>query len=271
MLVFPNAKINIGLDILKKRDDGFHEIETVFYPIPLKDALEIVEGENNTISFEQTGLTVDSNEGNNLCEKALNLLSSKHKIPAIKMHLHKVIPMGAGLGGGSSDASFTLKTINELFSLNLSNEQLKNTAAQLGSDCPFFIENKPMMAKGRGELLQKIDLSLKGYFLVLIHPSVHISTPQAYGMIKPAIPELSLYEKINHPIEKWKDYIKNDFEKPIFKQYPELKTIKEQLYESGASYASMTGSGSALFGIFRENVDLKSVFKEHFVYQNWLE
>lgn len=271
MLVFPNAKINIGLDILKKRDDGFHDIETVFYPIPLKDALEVVIEKSNTSYFEQTGLDVDSIKGDNLCEKALDLLGTRHQFSSLKMHLHKVIPMGAGLGGGSSDASFTLKAVNELCELKITNEQLKKFASQLGSDCAFFIENIPMLAKGRGELLKEIDLSLKGYYLVLVHPSIHISTPQAYGMIEPEIPEQSLYEKICQPIEDWRRYIKNDFEKPVFKQHPALAEIKDELYRCGAIYATMTGSGSALYGIFSEKVDLKPNFKEYYVFQDWLE
>ncbi len=271
MLFFPNAKINIGLDILRKREDGFHDLETVFYPVPLKDALEVVRNESNDISFKQTGLTVDSEKGDNLCEKALALLKKEHELPGLKMHLHKTIPMGAGLGGGSSDASFSLIAANKLFNLGLDKEQLKSYAALLGSDCPFFIENTPMLAEGRGEILKNINLSLKGYFLVLVHPSVHISTPKAYGMITPLIPEISLSERIKQPIENWKDVLKNDFEEPIFKEFKELKKIKETLYENGAVYAAMTGSGSALYGIFKEEIDLSNEFVEYFVFQDWLE
>ena len=271
MIVFPNAKINLGLDILRKRDDGFHDIETVFYPIPLKDALEIVETGNGDFLFEQSGLKVDSEKGENLCEKALRILRVNYKIPGAKIHLHKAIPMGAGLGGGSANASFSLKVVNELFNLNLSNQLLRNLASQLGSDCPFFIENTPVIAKGRGEILTKINLSLKGYFLVLVHPAIHISTPKAYSMIKPAIPAQPLQNRMRLPIEKWKDAIKNDFEEPIFKEYPMLKRIKEKLYVSGAIYAAMTGSGSALYGVFDREVDLRSNFDQHFVFQEWLK
>lgn len=271
MIVFPNAKINIGLDILRKRKDGFHDIESVFYPIQLKDVLEIVESENSNNSFEQTGVKVNSKKGDNLCEKALKSLKEKYDFPATKMHLHKVIPMGAGLGGGSSNASFVLKAANELYNLSLDNEQLETIAAQLGSDCPFFIENTPMIAKGRGEILSKLNLSLKEYFLVLVHPAIHISTPKAYSMISPSTPEQTLLDRISQPIEKWKDIIKNDFEAPLFKEFPQLKLIKEKLYESGAIYAAMTGSGSALYGIFRDKVDLANEFKDYFVFQEWLE
>jgi 4-diphosphocytidyl-2-C-methyl-D-erythritol kinase len=272
MIIFPNAKINIGLDILRKRNDGFHDIETVFYPIPLKDALEIVEDpESDKILFEQTGLIIDSDKGDNLCEKAVSLLRKEHDISGLKIHLHKVIPMGAGLGGGSADASFTLKLTNELFDLKLDNNKLRNVASELGSDCPFFIENKPMIAEGRGEILEKIELSLKGYFLVLVHPAIHVSTPKAYGMITPSIPEQSLKERICQPIETWKDILKNDFEAPIFMEHPELKKIKNKLYDARAIYSAMTGSGSALYGIFSEKVDLTDLFGDYFLYQEWLD
>lgn len=271
MVVFPNAKINIGLNILRKRDDGFHDIETVFYPVPLKDALEIVENESSGGDvFEQTGVKVDSPAGNNLCEKAVKLIRENYEIPKVKMHLHKAIPFGAGLGGGSSDASFTLNLINELFKIGLNKEQLKNLASQIGSDCAFFIENTPMIAEGRGEVLKKIDFSLQGYFLVLVHPAIHVSTPQAYSMIKPTVPEFPLQKLIKQPLENWKYSIRNDFEEPIFKLHPKLNEIKTSLYNEGAVFAAMTGSGSALYGIFNKEVDLASNFKDCFVYQDWL-
>ncbi len=270
MIVFPNAKINIGLNITEKRSDGFHNIETIFYPISLSDILEINISDSK-IKFENTGLTVENKKlENNLCYKAYEALNNNSKINPVEIHLHKIIPFGAGLGGGSADASFTLKALNLILKLSLDNETLMNYAEKIGSDCPFFILNKPAFATEKGNKLTPIELSLKGYFLVLIHPGIHVNTAKAYSKIKPNKPSESLSKLISQPIENWKELIKNDFESGIFKEYPEIENIKNKLYNSGAIYASMSGSGSAVYGIFRNKIDLKSEFKNHFIYTDLL-
>lgn len=254
MLSFPNCKINLGLHILGKRDDGFHNLETVFYPVPFKDALELIPSTNTGIEFTATGLAVDGNAADNLCVKAYHLLKKDFpEIPTIKIHLHKAIPLGAGLGGGSADAAFMLKLLNEKFKLNLSTDQLINYALQLGSDCPFFIINKPCLATGRGEMLEEIAVDLSAYKIVLINPGIHINTGWAFSNISPAQPARSIKEIIQQPVNTWKDELKNDFESAVFTAHPAIKEIKEALYTQGAVYAAMSGSGSTVFGIFEPN------------------
>lgn len=254
MLSFPNCKINLGLHILGKRDDGFHNLETVFYPVPFKDALELIPSTNTGIEFTATGLAVDGNAADNLCVKAYHLLKKDFpEIPTIKIHLHKAIPLGAGLGGGSADAAFMLKLLNEKFKLNLSTDQLINYALQLGSDCPFFIINKPCLATGRGEMLEEIAVDLSAYKIVLINPGIHINTGWAFSNITPAQPARSIKEIIHQPVNTWKDELKNDFESAVFTAHPAIKEIKEALYTQGAVYAAMSGSGSTVFGIFEPN------------------
>lgn len=255
MIVFPNCKINLGLNILRKRRDGFHDLETVFYPIPLNDALEIIESDAALLApeFQITGLGIAGDTSSNLCVQAYKLLKKEiPRISPITMHLHKAIPAGAGLGGGSADAAFTLKLLNKRFALNLTNLHLMQYAMQLGSDCPFFILNKPCFASGRGEILEEVDVSLNGYCFIIINPGIHIETGLAFLQINPSVPEQSIKEIIKGPVETWKNTLKNDFEFTAFKKYPELKIIKEKLYEAGAVYASMTGSGSTLYGIFED-------------------
>ncbi len=254
MIVYPNAKINLGLNILRKREDGFHEISSVFYPVKWKDALEVVR--SNELKFTSSGLPIPGAPENNLCLKAYLLLKEAFDIPPVHIHLHKVLPMGGGLGGGSSDAAFTLRVLNELFSLNVDTSTLKSFAAQLGSDCAFFVENRPQLASGRGELLTPIELNLKGYKILLVFPAVGVSTPWAYSQIKPQVPDRSIVEILQGPLENWKSRLVNDFELPIFKAHPELAEIKEAMYEFGAEYAAMSGSGSTLFGIFKSSQSL---------------
>lgn len=255
MIVFPNCKINIGLNILSKRNDGYHNLETIFYPIPFTDILEIITNSENTeneqLQFSQTGISIAGSHTDNLCVKAANLLKNEFsEIPALAIHLHKLIPSGAGLGGGSADASFVLKLLNEKYQLQLSEYKLMEYAALLGSDCPFFIKNSPCLAKGRGEILTPIELNLTGYKIVLINPGIHITTATAFQIINPQVPEIPLSELITEPIDNWKMSIKNDFETGVFAMYPAIASIKEQLYHSGAVYAAMSGSGSTVFGIF---------------------
>lgn len=274
MLCFPNAKINIGLNVVSRRKDGYHNIETVFYPIGLKDALEIIPLRSDAAIpekeylFFQSGIAIDGNEQANLIIKALHLIKKKREIPGIEIHLLKKIPFGAGLGGGSSNAAFMLKLLNNKFRLNFTQDQLVMLAADLGADCPFFLKNKPVFATGTGDKMEDIDLNLEKHHFVLIKPDAVVNTGWAYSMITPQKPEVSLRELIKMPIDTWKDAIKNDFEVPIFKKYPEICKIKEQLYDLGAVYASMSGSGSSVFGFFNEIPEIGTKFSNHFIWTN---
>lgn len=264
MLKFPNAKINLGLNITAKRADGYHDIESCFYPIPLKDALEIIPSEK--LGFETTGLKIPGNSNDNLVLKAYELLKTDFDLPPIEIILHKNIPMGAGMGGGSADGAFMLTLLNEYFKLKITTEKLEAYALQLGSDCPFFIENKPKLVSGRGELFENTKLDLSGYYLALIYPDIHISTAEAYSGIKPQKASISVKEIIeNHPVEEWKGKLKNDFEEAIFNSYSQLNDIKNSFYDEGAIYASMTGSGSTMFGIFDDAIDLDKVTADHII------
>ncbi len=252
MITYPNAKINIGLNICSKRPDGFHNIETVFVPIDLYDALEIHQDTtiDSDFQFTNTGKIINDSVDNNLCIKALRLLKAHYCIPPVSIHLHKYIPFGAGLGGGSADAAFTLKMLNILFNLNIEDNNLSKYAAMLGADCSFFIKNKAAFGKEKGDVLNEIELDLSTYKCMLVFPEIQIATAEAYSLAKPQLPENSLFDAIRKPIEDWKNYIKNDFEEAIFGKYPVLQQIKNKLYENGAVYAAMSGSGSAVFGIF---------------------
>lgn len=259
MLVFPDCKINLGLRILNNRADGYHNIETVFYPVPLKDALEIIpSGNREALQFSSSGFVINGDATDNLCIKAYQLLKKDFpQIPSLKIHLHKSIPMGAGLGGGSADAAFTLQLLNDQFHLNLSIHQLIEYALRLGSDCPFFIVHHPCIGTGRGEILQQIPLNLSGYQVMLINPGIHINTSEAFAALQlqqANYPTTSLAEIINEPVDCWQHSLKNDFEIPVFKKYPEIKKIKEMLYQNGAAYSAMTGSGSTVFGLFSKDL-----------------
>jgi len=249
MISFPNAKINIGLNVVSKRPDGYHNLETVFYPVQLSDALEIIP--SNVREFSFSGIEITGNLEHNLVVKAYELLKKDYNLPLVKLHLHKAVPFGAGLGGGSSDAAFTIKMLNELFDLKIPVIKLKEYAAKIGADCPFFIENKPAFATGIGDLLQPVSLDLSEYVIVILKPDVSVSTPDAYRNIIPSDPGFSLKDIEKLPIEEWKGVIKNDFEKTVFQKYPEIEKLKKNMYDNGAVYASMSGSGSAVFGIFR--------------------
>lgn len=248
MISFPNAKINLGLHITAKRKDGYHEIETCMVPIPLFDALEMIRDKKAT--WNSSGLNIPGDPKDNLILKAEKLLRKDFPgLPNLNIHLHKNIPMGAGLGGGSADGAFALKLMNNLFDLHLDDFFLEEYAAQLGSDCPFFIENKPKIARGRGELLDPIELSLNGSYLVLINPGIHIGTKDAYAGVSPGPPKVELEEILADP-SRWKAELVNDFEPSIFKNHPEIAEIKSKLYSAGAFYAAMSGSGSSVFGLF---------------------
>ncbi len=271
MIVFPNCKINLGLSVLSKRSDGYHDLETIFYPLPLTDSLEIIENKqgskNHVFPFSNSGLAIPGNPASNLCVKAYRLLKKDFPaLPALLIHLHKVIPSGAGLGGGSADAAFALQVMNKMGKLRLSDKQLMSYAAELGSDCPFFIINKPCFAQGRGEILEEIALDLSGYRLVIVNPGIHVDTGRAFLDIRPAMQEKPLKEIITGPVERWKDELRNDFEKVIFPQYRRIVDIKDQFYSKGALYASMSGSGSTIFGIFaKDKVPEFDFPKEYFI------
>lgn len=249
MVVFPNAKINIGLRIVGKRKDGYHDILTPIYPVPWQDILELVTARNE--EFTLSGLDIPGPTDKNLCLEAYHLMKKAFDLPAVKMHLHKVIPFAAGLGGGSSDAAFTIKALNTLFSLGLTVTAMEKIAAGLGNDCPFFIKNIPAIASGTGTSLEEIDISLKSDYLVLVNPDIQIPTAALYQKIsKFSSPEIPPAEVLKKPVGEWRDFLTNDFEKIVFPEFPEIKAIKDKLYQSGAAFAAMSGSGSTVYGIF---------------------
>ncbi len=270
MITFPNAKINIGLSVTEKRPDGYHNLETLFYPTKLCDVLEILDNKDSheDFSWSQSGIQIDSTPEENLCIKALKLLKKDYQLAPVKIHLHKVIPFGAGLGGGSSDAASTLTMLNKIFRLSLSQQQLLDYAVQIGADCPFFILNEPCIASGIGEILTPYPINLKDKFLVLVKPDISIPTPEAYRGVKPQMPEISLMQKLSSPLKEWKNTINNDFEKSVIPNHPQIEKIKTKLYDSGAEYACMTGSGAAVFGIFDQEVSID--FDDCFVWQERL-
>lgn len=276
MITFPNAKINLGLNIVEKRPDGYHNLETIFYPIPLQDALEITpwEGGERKYKLAQSGIQIAGDDENNLVVKAYKLLDNLHNLPPIEINLLKHIPSGAGLGGGSADAAFMLCMLNQHFQLNIPNEQLEVYAAQLGADCAFFVVNKPTFAEGIGNIFSPIELSLKGYKLLLVKPDIFVSTRDAFAQIKPKRPTISLKEVAKMPVEAWKTYMVNDFEESVFPQFPAIADIKALLYDMGAIYASMSGSGSSVFALFKGDATLPKVDfgKGAFVFEamiNW--
>ena len=271
MILFPNAKINIGLNIIEKRPDGFHNIESVFYPVGLRDVLEVIQdfdADSQGITCNFSGIEIPGVSTNNLCVKAYHLIAQDYALPPVKIHLHKIISIGAGLGGGSSDAAFFIKAMDELFQLNISWGEKHHYARQVGSDCSFFITNRPAFAEGKGDSLEPTSLDLKGYYLVIINPGIHINTAEAYAGVLPQKPGIPLEELIvTLPIDQWKDNIRNDFENPVFIKHPGIKKIKENLYNYGAIYASMSGSGSSVYGIFKEQTKLVDKFKDCFVWE----
>ena len=272
MLVFPKAKINLGLRITGKRPDGYHDIETVFYPVNLCDALELVvntKGPEKDI-LTLTGYKLNGRQEDNIVLRAVDALRRTYSFPYLRIHLHKNIPAGAGLGGGSSDAAYMLRTINRIFELSLSTDELKIIAAELGSDSPFFIDCQPSFASGRGEILKPAGNFLDGLYVVLVNPGILISTKEAYNNCTPEIPVISLNEKIRRPVSEWKELIVNDFEKTIFIKQPGIKTIKQDLYDSGAVYSSMSGSGSTVYGIFYEKPVIPWKLRKMMIYEGEL-
>ena len=271
MICFPNAKINLGLNIIEKRADGFHTIETVFYPVAWCDALEIIENTSyqagsGKISFSMSGLEVAGNPEDNLICKAYHLLDKEGQLPPLTVHLHKVIPMGAGLGGGSSDAAFFIQAVNKKCALQLSVSEQMEVARKLGSDCAFFLANEPVYASERGDVFTPISIDLSPYQIYVVYPAIHCNTALAYKGITPAPSVKNIREVLKQPIHTWRDELKNDFEKNGFIQYPEIEQVKHTLYAQGALYAAMSGSGSAVFGIFESKADIGKIgFPGHYV------
>jgi 4-diphosphocytidyl-2-C-methyl-D-erythritol kinase len=258
MVIFPNAKINIGLNILRKRKDGYHDIETLFYPIGMKDALEYVENGGNQVNFVNSGLKLGIDPEQNIVLKVYRMLQEEYILPGLDIHLHKVIPSGAGLGGGSSDAAFFLKALNEYFELNVTKENLKSISLRLGADCSFFLDNRPAYATGTGEKLEAVEFTLKGYFLVVVKPPFGVDTKSAYSGVVPNEYDLQFKKIINGPVHEWKGRIKNDFETTLFVKFPELALLKRRLLDLGAVYASMSGSGSSVYAIFENEPDIQA-------------
>jgi len=255
MLVFPFAKINLGLQVLRKRPDGYHDLRSVLFPIPLCDALEAVVDEGlapGEVQFESSGLPVPGNPAANLCLKAVELIRQQRELPGLRMHLLKAIPTGAGLGGGSSDGAHTLLLLNQLLSLGLSQEELHAMAARLGSDCPFFLKEQPQLAEGRGEKLTSVGLNLKGHWLVLVNPGIHISTAEVFQSMELNSAHADLQQALQGQPSTWPGTVVNDMETYVFAKHPAISAIKAELLKPGAMYAAMSGSGSSVFGIFRE-------------------
>jgi 4-diphosphocytidyl-2-C-methyl-D-erythritol kinase len=259
MIAFPPCKINLGLRVVRKRQDGYHDIETCFYPVPWCDVVEVIK--SDSFMFSSSGLTISGSDSENLCIKAYELLKKDFGIGPINIHLHKVIPMGAGLGGGSSDAACTLSLLTNVYELNLSDDKLHQYAALLGSDCAYFLQHQPMLGSGRGEVLKPVDIQLKNKHMVIVKPEVHVSTADAYAGITPQVPKVSLENVLQLPIDQWKNTLVNDFEETVFKKYPIIKELKEALYGMGAVYACMSGSGASVYGIFDEKVRMPEEFK----------
>ena len=266
MVLFPNAKINLGLNIIRKRSDGYHDLETLFYPIPLQDAVEIIKSNTKEeVSISFSGIPINGKTEDNLCFKAYNLVKKDFpQLPPIRIHLHKTIPAGSGLGGGSADGAAMLKLLDRKFDLKFSREQLLDYALQLGSDCPFFIINKPCFGSGRGEFLEPVSVDLSQYKFVIVNPGIHIATSEAFSLLKLSLHSKSIKEITQQPVDTWKTELKNEFEDMVFKKWPAIEAIKARLYELGAVYASMTGSGSAVYGMFGKQTELTFDFPESY-------
>ena len=273
MLLLPNCKINLGLQVVRKRPDGYHDLQTVFYPIPLRDNLELRELRNSDAPYalQLAGQAIEGNPDDNLIIKVYKQLKEEFDLPALDIYLYKHIPLGAGLGGGSSDAAFMMKGLNEVFELGLSDYEMERRLADLGADCAFFVQNVPAYATGIGDELTPIPLSLKGIYIVLVKPDVFVSTREAYAGVTPKEPEHDLLKALRRPVTEWRDRVVNDFEPSVFAAHPELAAVKQTLYDMGADYAAMSGSGSTLFGLFSRPVpEARKVFKEHFVWTEHL-
>lgn len=264
MLAFANAKINLGLNLTEKRSDGYHNLETVFYPIKINDVVEIIDAEETSCIIK--GIDIPGDAADNICVKAFKQLQADFNLPNQQIILLKNIPVGAGLGGGSADAAFLIKLVNDKFNLGLSIAQMQAYARALGADCAFFIENKSVFALGKGDEFENLTIDLSSYFMVLVKPHIHVSTAEAYRNVKVQQPVVSLKELIHLPLTEWKDKVNNDFEPSVFEKYPEIDEIKTQLYAAGATFALMSGSGSSVFAIFEQEVQLTELEKDNLVF-----
>jgi 4-diphosphocytidyl-2-C-methyl-D-erythritol kinase len=265
MILYPPAKINLGLNILRKREDAYHDIDTCMVEIPFTDILEVTKA--GSFEFLQTGIKISGNGGVNLCEKAYLLLRKEFEVGPVRIHLRKQIPVGAGLGGGSADATYTLIALNELFQLGLSNQKLKQLSSDLGSDCPFFVDGLPQIAQGRGEVLSKVELDLSKYYLVLLNPGIHVGTKEAYAGVTANEQVMAVQEILEKPIQQWQHLLKNDFETSVFHLFPKIQKLKNSLYESGAIYAAMSGSGSSVYGLFLNENTMLEFTSPHLIYK----
>jgi 4-diphosphocytidyl-2-C-methyl-D-erythritol kinase len=268
MVSFPNVKINLGLNVFRRRDDGFHDIDTVMMPVPFCDFLEILPNDSKEVQFSRSGLVIPGDPDDNLIMKAYRLFTEKTGMAGARIHLHKVVPPGSGLGGGSSDGAFTLVMLNEVLKAGLNKDELLEMSSQLGSDCPFFIKNQPSHATSRGEILEEISINLKDKEIFLVIPGIDISTKWAYSALTPCKTEVSPAEIVMSDVREWKGRLVNDFEAPVFEAYPAIRKICDRLYELGALYASMSGSGSAVYGIFETvSNQLTSAFNDYTVWK----
>lgn len=272
MITFPIAKINLGLNVVERRPDGYHNLETVFYPVYIKDALELTMMNTRFPSavdcdIKVTNLHIEGDEQKNLVVKAYKLLKEDFpQLPRVHAHLYKGIPTQAGMGGGSSDCAYMIRLLNEMFTLGLSDERMIQYAARLGADCPFFILSRPAYAEGIGEQLQPISLDLSSYYIAVVRPDIPVSTKEAFSLIKPVKPTRNCRDVVMQPVETWRNELTNDFEQSVFTLHPEIGAIKERLYDLGAVYAAMTGSGSSVFGLFREEIKIGEHFPDMFTY-----
>lgn len=268
MLSFPTSKINIGLQITEKRPDGYHNLQSCFYPVDWGDVLEIIPAE--TVAFSSSGLPIPGELSDNLCVKAYNLLKTAFDLPPVQIHLHKLVPIGAGLGGGSADAAFTLKLLNDRFELGLTNPDLEGYARQLGSDCAFFVQNRPLYCREKGDVFDEITVAITRYYILLVYPNLAISTAEAYAGVRPQVPKVPLWDLLQQPIGEWRHHVHNDFEDSLFPRYPILQEVKEKLYNLGAIYASMSGSGSTIYGIFPSEPEAIDQFGDYRVWKGTL-
>lgn len=271
MITHPIAKINLGLNIVERRPDGYHNLETVFYPIPLKDSLEIfvMDGQfpsEYDCDLKTTNIQIEGDEQSNLVVRAYNLLKGRYPLPRIHAHLFKGIPTQAGMGGGSSDCAYMIKLLNDAFCLKMSQDEMIGYAAKLGADCPFFILSRPAYAEGIGEKLEPVALNLSGWYIGIVRPDIPVSTREAFALITPQKPGMNCRDIVALPVEEWKGLLANDFEQSVFALHPEIGAIKDRLYGLGAAYAAMSGSGSSVFGLFRNAIDLNTQYKDMFTY-----
>ncbi len=271
MYTYPQAKINLGLYVVERRPDGYHNLQTAFYPVPLTDTLQVVPSKTASWSLQTVGTPVEGRAEDNLVVRVYLQMREEFHLPPVDIYLDKHIPCGAGLGGGSSDAAEMMKRLNELFRLHLSDDALEQRLAMFGADCPFFVRRRPVLAEGIGDVFSPLTVSLKGWTIALVKPPVHVSTREAYADVSPRSPHVPLHEALRHPVEQWRRLVFNDFEPSVFARHPEIAAVKDTLYDMGAQFALMTGSGATVFALFKHRIEeLPRVFADCFTYQSLL-